>query len=148
MAINAYDYAPWLSTVTVIIPYVRTYATQPGSNRLSSIAGSDPRNYAYDANGSVTGDGAGFSASYDARGRMASAASAGASAQYRYDPLGRRVRKSGVDHAAYHYDQGSRSYAFIMNHHPHHPHHPRQAPQNPAVQPETHRTLQPAGAWS
>ena len=40
--------------------------------------------------------------------------------------------------------QGSRSYAFIINRR----RHPHQLPRSPAAQPETHRTLRPAAAWS
>lgn len=45
---------------------------------------------------------------------------------------------------SYMLEQGSRSYASIINHH----RRPHQAPRSPAVQPETHRRSLPAAAWS
>jgi YD repeat-containing protein len=86
----------------------RSYTISPASNRLSAIAGSSARAYTYDANGSITGDGAGQTFAYDARGRLTGVTVAGATTTYRLDPLGQRIRKTGAEDTVYHYDQEGR----------------------------------------
>ena len=72
-----------------------SYQVSPTSNRLTGINTIPPKSYAYDANGSVTGDGQN-TFGYDARGRMTQAVTAAGSTQYRLDALGRRVAKTNV----------------------------------------------------
>lgn len=81
------------------------YTVSPTSNRLTAINTVPPRNYAYDANGSVTGDGQN-SFGYDARGRMAQAVTAAGPTQYRLDAEGRRIAKSNAtEDTRYVYDR-------------------------------------------
>ncbi len=72
-----------------------SYQVSPTSNRLTGINTVPPKSYAYDANGSVTGDGQN-TFGYDARGRMTQAVTAAGSTQYRLDALGRRVAKTNA----------------------------------------------------
>ncbi|MDP3514718.1 MAG: DUF6531 domain-containing protein [Sulfuritalea sp.] len=70
-----------------------SYQISPTSNRLTGINTAPPKSYAYDANGSVIGDGQN-SFGYDARGRMTQAVTAAGNTQYRLDALGRRIAKT------------------------------------------------------
>lgn len=66
------------------------YLYPPDSNRLSSLTGTHPHSYTYDAAGNITGDG-GTPFVYDGRGRMVQAGGA----QYKVNGLGQRVGKPG-----------------------------------------------------
>lgn len=80
------------------------YQTDPGSNRLLNINSAPPKNYNYDANGSLTGDGQN-QFGYDARGRMNSAVTAAGTTQYRVNALGQRVSKrNAAEDIRYVYD--------------------------------------------
>jgi YD repeat-containing protein len=73
-----------------------TYDPAGQLTRLTLSAGSNAKTYIYDANGSITGDGAGQTFTYDARGRLSTVTVAGATTTYRLDPLGQRIRKTGT----------------------------------------------------
>ena len=82
-----------------------TYTVSPSSNRLTTIASTPPKSLAYDANGSITGDGTN-QYSYDSRGRLVQAQTAAGTTSYRVDALGQRVRKTGTTQdTLYHYDR-------------------------------------------
>jgi YD repeat-containing protein len=82
-----------------------SYQVSPTSNRLTGINTVPPKSYAYDANGSVTGDGQN-TFGYDARGRMTQAVTAAGSTQYRLDALGRRIAKTNpTEDTRYVYDR-------------------------------------------
>jgi RHS repeat-associated protein len=69
-----------------------TYVVSSTSNRVSSISGSLPRSYGYDAAGNTTGyASAGFT--YNNRGRMLSASFGGNTATYVYNALGQRIKR-------------------------------------------------------
>ncbi len=70
-----------------------TYSNSGSSNRVSSIAGSLPRSYGYDAAGNTLGY-ASATFTYNNRGRMATAANGGVTATYTYNALGQRVRRA------------------------------------------------------
>ena len=68
------------------------YTTEATSNRLTSIT-NPARSFTYDATGSTTLDTAGYSATYDASGRLATLTKAGVTTIYTYNAFGQRVRK-------------------------------------------------------
>jgi RHS repeat-associated protein len=74
-----------------------TFTNSGTSNRVSSISGSLPRNYAYDDAGNTLSY-SGTSFTYNNRGRMTTASNAGVTANYVYNALGQRVSRaaSGV----------------------------------------------------
>lgn len=81
------------------------YQVSPASNRLQSVNTVPPKSYAYDAMGSVTGDGQN-TFGYDARGRMVQAITAAGTTTYRINALGQRVRKTNSsEDTIYHYDR-------------------------------------------
>jgi YD repeat-containing protein len=72
-----------------------TYNNSTTSNRVSSISGSLPRTYAYDAAGnSLSYAGATFT--YNNRGRMATATNGGVTATYTYNAIGQRIRRTAA----------------------------------------------------
>jgi RHS repeat-associated protein len=77
-----------------------TFTPSTTSNQLSSITGSLPRTYSYDAAGDTTGY-AGDSFTYNQRGRMASAATSSISTSYLYNALGQMMEKSNSGGATY-----------------------------------------------
>jgi RHS repeat-associated protein len=68
------------------------YTTEATSNRLTSIT-NPARSFTYDATGSTTLDSAGYSATYDASGRLSTLTKAGVTTTYTYNAFGQRVRK-------------------------------------------------------
>jgi RHS repeat-associated protein len=80
-------------TETGSAPSTFTYTTSPGSNRLASITGSLPRMYGYDTAGNALSY-ASATFSYNARGRMVSAANSGVTASYVYNALGQRIGRT------------------------------------------------------
>jgi YD repeat-containing protein len=84
----------------------RTYTIDAASNRLTNLTNPAVTN-AYDANGSLTGDGT-ATYGYDVRGRLVSATTAAGTTSYRINALGQRVRKTTIGatpgDTAYHYD--------------------------------------------
>jgi len=73
----------------------RQYVYDTASNRLSSISpqAGAARNFAFDANGSSTGDGNNQYA-YDARGRMVQSTGPLGTTSYQLNALGQRIRKT------------------------------------------------------
>jgi RHS repeat-associated protein len=69
-----------------------TYTTETTSNRLSSTT-SPARSFGYDSAGNTTSDTGGYTATYDASGRLATLTKAGTTTTYSYNGLGQRVRK-------------------------------------------------------
>jgi len=69
-----------------------TYTTETTSNRLTSTT-SPARSFGYDATGNTTSDTGGYSATYDASGRLATITKAGTTTTYSYSNNGQRVRK-------------------------------------------------------
>jgi RHS repeat-associated protein len=72
-----------------------TYTNSGTSNRVSSIAGSLPRTYAYDNAGNTLSY-AGATFSYNNRGRMATASNGGVTATYTYNALGQRIQRTAA----------------------------------------------------
>jgi RHS repeat-associated protein len=89
----AYD-ATGNRTQAVIGGLIDTYSIAATSNRLTGIAGGSAKTYTYDAMGNTTGDGT-FTATYDARGRLAKLTQAAVTTTYTYDAHGQRIRKTG-----------------------------------------------------
>ena len=79
---TAFQYA---STVSANTSY-----TPNGLNEYTAVGGQAP---SYDNNGNLTGDGGGYTFTYDSENRVLSAATSGMSATYSYDPAGRRTQK-------------------------------------------------------
>lgn len=77
----------------------------PTSNRLTASTGPTPKNFSFDANGSITADTIN-QFTYDARGRLIQAVTAVGNVGYGVNALGQRVLKTaaGVS-TVYHYDQ-------------------------------------------
>jgi len=69
-----------------------TYTTEATSNRLTSTT-SPARNFGYDSAGNTTSDSGGYTATYDASGRLATITKAGVTTTYSYNGAGQRVRK-------------------------------------------------------
>lgn len=85
-----------------------TYTFSTTSNRLNQIIGANNKTYAYDAIGSVTGEGTN-TYTYDARGRMAQATGTLGTSSYQVSSQGQRVRKTGASgDTLYHYDAQGR----------------------------------------
>jgi RHS repeat-associated protein len=82
-----------------------TYTNAGTSNRVSSISGSLPRTYAYDAAGNTLSY-AGATFTYNNRGRMVTATNGGVTATYTYNALGQRIKRtaSGIT-TLYVYDE-------------------------------------------
>jgi RHS repeat-associated protein len=72
-----------------------TYTVSSTSNRVTSIAGSPSRTYAYDSVGNTVGFGA-LTFTYDDSGRMRTATSGGVTTSYTLNALGQRVKKSNA----------------------------------------------------
>jgi RHS repeat-associated protein len=70
----------------------RNHIIDPASNRLNSIS-NPARTFGYDDAGNTTADTAGYSATYDASGRLAALTKAGVTTTYSHNALGQRVRK-------------------------------------------------------
>jgi RHS repeat-associated protein len=70
-----------------------TVGVSSTSNRITGTTGTLQRTYAYDAAGSVTGDGT-ATFTYNFADRMSSATKSGVTATYTYNALGQRVRKT------------------------------------------------------
>ena len=86
-----------------------SYSYSPTSNRLAQILGATTKTYTYDANGSVTLDGAANTFTYDPRGRMSNAGTALGSMFYQVNSVGQRVRKiGGGGDTIFHYDAQGR----------------------------------------
>ena len=82
----------------------QTYQISGSSNQLIGINSAPPRSYAFDPNGSITGDGTN-TFGYDTRGRLVRAQTLSGTIQYSVNALGQRVRKSGAGtDTAYAYD--------------------------------------------
>jgi RHS repeat-associated protein len=77
-----------------------TYVTSPSSNQLVEIDGDSARTFSYDAMGNMTSDGQ-FTATYDARARLASVSTADGVTSYTYDAAGQRIAKT--DSSGSHY---------------------------------------------
>jgi len=69
-----------------------TYTTETTSNRLSSTT-SPARSFGYDSTGNTTSDSGGYTATYDASGRLATITKAGVTTTYSHNGLGQRIRK-------------------------------------------------------
>lgn len=83
---HSYQYDPLGNRTTVNgSPY-----TVNTLNQYSSVGGTS---FTYDLNGNLTSDGT-YTYSYDYENRLVSAQGSGQSAQYVYDPFGRRIEKS------------------------------------------------------
>jgi YD repeat-containing protein len=81
------------------------YTYSGASNRIATVG---PRSFAFDPNGSTTGDGNNTYA-YDARGRMVQATSSLGTTSYKVNALGQRMRKSNsLGDTVYHYDTNGR----------------------------------------
>ena len=72
-----------------------TASTRYVPNNLNQYASVGGVSYSHDGNGNLTSDGT-TSYGYDAENRLLSASNTSISAAYAYDPLGRRVHKSGT----------------------------------------------------
>ncbi len=68
------------------------YATSATSNRLDSIT-NPARSFGYDNAGNTTSDSAGYTATVDLAGRIATLTKAGVTTTYSYNAQGQRVRK-------------------------------------------------------
>jgi RHS repeat-associated protein len=85
---------------------VETYTYFPGTNRLQQITGGqNPRTFAYDSNGNITGDGT-LNFVYDQNNQLIEVEQGASSlAEYAYNGLGQRVIKQvGANTTVYHYD--------------------------------------------
>jgi YD repeat-containing protein len=93
-------------TTKIVGSATDTYLYPPTSNRIARIvvqAGA-VRSFAFDPNGSTTGDGVNQYA-YDARGRMVLSVGALGTTTYQVNALGQRVRKtSPAEDRVFHYD--------------------------------------------
>ncbi|MEO8153474.1 MAG: Ig-like domain repeat protein, partial [Rhizobacter sp.] len=69
-----------------------TYTTEATSNKLTGIT-NPARSFGYDSAGNTTSDSAGYTATYDASGRLATITKAGVITSYAYNNNGQRVRK-------------------------------------------------------
>jgi RHS repeat-associated protein len=69
-----------------------TYNTEATSNRLASIT-NPARNLTYDNAGNTVSDSAGYSATYNLRGQLATLTKGGVTTTYTYNAFGQRVRK-------------------------------------------------------
>jgi RHS repeat-associated protein len=77
-----------------------TYTTQATSNRLTSITGGMTKTNTYDTAGNLTSDGT-MSFTYDGRGRMLTATSAGITTSYVINYAGQRVKKANSTETVY-----------------------------------------------
>jgi RHS repeat-associated protein len=68
------------------------YDTEPASNRLSGVT-NPARSLAYDNSGNTTSDGAGYTATYDMAGQLATLTKGGITTTYTYNAMGQRIRK-------------------------------------------------------
>ena len=68
------------------------YSTEATSNRLTGTT-NPARSFGYDSAGNTTSDTGGYTATYDASGRLATITKAGTTTTYSYNGLGQRVRK-------------------------------------------------------
>jgi RHS repeat-associated protein len=68
------------------------YDTEPTSNRLSGVT-NPARNLAYDNTGNTTSDGAGYTATYNLAGQLATLTKGGVTTTYTYNAMGQRIRK-------------------------------------------------------
>lgn len=87
-----------------------TYTYSPTSNRIATVTpfGSPAKSFVFDANGSTTDDGVN-TYTYDTRGRMVQASTAGGTATYQVNALGQRIRKSfGASDSVFVYDRAGR----------------------------------------
>jgi len=69
-----------------------TYTTEATSNRLTGIS-NPARSFTYDPTGNTITDSQGYSATYDASGRLATITQGGVTTTYTYNAFGQRVRK-------------------------------------------------------
>ena len=69
-----------------------TYNVEPTSNRLTSIT-NPARSFGYDNTGNTTLDSAGYTATYNLRGQLATITKGGVTTTYTYNAAGQRVRK-------------------------------------------------------
>ena len=69
-----------------------TYNTEPTSNRLTSIT-NPARSLGYDNAGNTIADSAGYIATYNLRGQLATITKGGVTTTYTYNAFGQRVRK-------------------------------------------------------
>jgi RHS repeat-associated protein len=76
-----------------------TYTPETTSNRLTSIT-NPARSFGYDSAGNTTSDTGGYTATYDASGRLATITKASVTTTYSYNGLGQRVRKFSSTGAA------------------------------------------------
>jgi YD repeat-containing protein len=77
------------------------------SNRLNSVAGPQAKSYQHDAAGNMTHDGS-TTFTYNARGRLESAANALGSTSYLINGLGQRASKSGATSVRFVYDESGK----------------------------------------
>ena len=86
-----------------------TYNTEPTSNRLTSIT-NPARSFVFDNAGNTTQDSAGYTATYNLLGQLATITKAGVTTTYTYNAFGQRVRKVSSTGPAstvvFVYDQG------------------------------------------
>ncbi|KQW00928.1 hypothetical protein ASC98_06305 [Rhizobacter sp. Root1238] len=68
------------------------YNVEPTSNRVTSIT-YPARSFAYDSAGNTSTDSAGYTATYNLRGQLATLTKAGVTTSYTYNAAGQRVRK-------------------------------------------------------
>ena len=95
-----------ISGVTEPIPDNETSHYGYGANRLTSITGASEREYTYDGAGNILTDGT-FTFTYNQSGRLVKVAREGeVVAEYAYDGLARRVRKTVSGKSVlFHYDR-------------------------------------------
>jgi RHS repeat-associated protein len=85
---------------------VENYTYFTGTNRLQQVTGgTNPRTFAYDSNGNITGDGT-LSFIYDQNNQLIEVEQgANSLAEYAYNGLGQRViKQAGANTTVYHYD--------------------------------------------
>jgi RHS repeat-associated protein len=85
---------------------VETYTYFTGTNRLQAVTGGqNPRTFAYDSNGNITGDGT-LNFIYDQNNQLIEVEQgANSVAEYAYNGLGQRViKQAGANTTVYHYD--------------------------------------------
>ena len=70
------------------------YLTEATSNRLAAIT-NPARRFNHDEAGNTTSDSAGYTATFNLRGQLASITKAGVTTHYTYNAKGQRVRKAG-----------------------------------------------------
>jgi RHS repeat-associated protein len=85
---------------------VETYTYFAGTNRLQAVTGGqNPRTFAYDSNGNITGDGT-LTFTFDQNNQLIEVEQgANSIAEYAYNGLGQRViKQAGANTTVYHYD--------------------------------------------